>query len=132
MRTIRFSLCAFAAAACLALSGGEARSASRKSWEQGKLLYTERCVFCHGRDGSGWDLHSRVARPPVPVPNLTDPVFMKQFTDKDLFKVIKEGGTRAGKSRFMPPADRWLNDKDIENVITYVRSLIRSQPVGKK
>lgn len=132
MRLARFLLCAFAVAAYLVSAGSVARAATRESWERGKLLYTDRCIFCHGQDGSGWNLQTRVPRPPVPVPNLTDPVFMKKFTDKDLFKVIKEGGTRKGKSRFMPPAGRWLNGKDIRDVIAYVRSLVRSRPGGKR
>jgi cytochrome c len=98
---------------------------------RGKLLYTERCVFCHGDDGSGRSLQTRVARLPFPVPDLTNPEFMSRFSGKELFNVIKEGGTRAGKSRFMPPAGRWLSDDDIRDVIVYLRSLERS-PSGDK
>ena len=109
-----------------AMSGplGEAAS-SRKSWERGRIFYTERCIHCHGKNGRGWSMQSRILRPPAPVPDLTDSGYMDRFSDKDLFKVIKEGGTREGKSRFMPPAGRWLSDGDIRDVISYVRSLVR-------
>jgi len=106
-----------------------AASAPRESLERGKILYTERCVFCHGKDGRGGDMQSRIARPPVPVPDLTDSAFMRGFTEKELFRVIKEGGTREGKSRFMPPSGLWLSDEDIRDVIIYVRSLER-RPAG--
>ena len=114
----------FVVLSAMFVSPGDAAS-SRKSWERGRIFYTERCIHCHGKDGSGWSMQSRIPRPPAPVPNLADHGFMSRFSDKDLFKVIKEGGTRAGKSRFMPPAGRWLSDKDIRDVISYVRSLVR-------
>jgi len=109
----------------------EALSASsKKSWNRGKLLYVERCILCHGEEGRGWDMRAKIARPPVAVPDLTESSFMRGFTDKDLFRVIKEGGTRQGKSRFMPPAGRWLSDDEIRDVITYLRSLERSGPAA--
>ncbi len=122
-RIALFSL-VFALISAVCVSPGRAAS-SRKSWERGRIFYTERCIHCHGKSGGGWGMQSRIPRPPAPVPNLTDPGFMSRFSDKDLFKVIKEGGTREGKSRFMPAAGRWLSDKDIRDVISYVRSLVR-------
>jgi hypothetical protein len=68
----------------------------------------------------------------VPVPDLRDPAFMGRFSDRELFRVIKEGGTREGKSRFMPPSGLWLSDEDIRDVITYVRSLERRPASGQK
>ncbi|MEE9255905.1 MAG: cytochrome c [bacterium] len=121
-----------ALAALLAWSSSAAVAASREDWERGKAFYTERCIFCHGKEGKGWSLQSRIPRPPMPVPDLTDPAFMRQFPDKGLFQVIKEGGTRLGKSRFMPPAGRWLSDADIRDVIVYLRSLERRPASGKK
>lgn len=121
-----------AAAAFLCTGASPPEAASRKGWERGKAFYTERCLFCHGEEGRGWSLQSRAPRPPVPVPDLSDPGFMRRFTGQDLFKVIKEGGTRMGKSRFMPPSGRWLSDDDIRDVITYIRSLERRPAGGKK
>lgn len=119
--------------AALLLSGASpAAAAPRENLERGKVLYTERCVFCHGKDGGGWDMRAKAARPPVPVPDLTRPAFMRGFTDKELFRVVKEGGTREGKSRFMPPSGLWLSDEDIRDVIFYVRSLERRPPGARK
>ncbi len=95
-------------------------------------MYTERCILCHGQDGRGWSLQSKISRPPVPVPDLSDPEFMSRFTDRDLFKVIKEGGTRMGKSRFMPAAGNWLGDSEIRDVIAYIRIFERRPENEKK
>ncbi|MFQ5914927.1 MAG: c-type cytochrome [Nitrospinota bacterium] len=100
-----------------------AAGAAAADVERGRELFVERCVLCHGNKGKGWSLASRVARPPVPVPDLTDPVFMKGFTEDELFRVIKEGGTREGKSRFMPPVGGWLSDEEIRDLTAYVRTL---------
>ncbi len=121
------------AAGTLPAAGGQPEeAASRNSWERGKMFYTERCVLCHGQDGRGWDLTSRIARPPVPVPDLTDPSFMRGVTDRELLKIIKEGGTRLGKSRFMPPTGQWLSDDEIRDIIAYVRSLERRPASGQR
>ena len=40
--------------------------------KQGKKIYTERCVLCHGLAGEGWDWKKKAAKPPVPVPNLQE------------------------------------------------------------
>ena len=37
---------------------------------EGKKLYKEQCVLCHGKAGEGWDWDGKVAKPPVTVPNL--------------------------------------------------------------
>ncbi|MFQ5692860.1 MAG: c-type cytochrome [Nitrospinota bacterium] len=95
--------------------------------KRGRELFVERCVLCHGETGRGWDLTSRVPRPPVPVPDLTDAAFMRGFSDGELFRVIKLGGTRKGKSRFMPPVGRWLSDEEIWDLVGYVRTLARTR-----
>jgi cytochrome c551/c552 len=47
---------------------------------------------------------------------------MNPLLDDHLTKVIKQGGTAVGKSPIMPPqAD--LNDKQVRDLVTFVRSL---------
>lgn len=40
-------------------------------------------------------------------------------------KIVNEGGQAVGKSPLMPPMGGALKDDDVENVISYVRSLVR-------
>jgi mono/diheme cytochrome c family protein len=48
---------------------------------------------------------------------------MRQFSDQDLFDIVKDGGEAVGKTRFMPPAGRVLTDEEIWDVVAYLRSL---------
>lgn len=126
---LAFAWMAAAAEGASAGPPGRGVSAYQGGLERGRLLYRERCLFCHGEEGAGWNHASRASAPPVKVPDLRDPAFMGRFNRQELFKVIKEGGTREGKSRFMPPSGLWLSDEDIGDIILYVRSLER-RPSG--
>ena len=89
--------------------------------KQGKKIYTERCVLCHGLAGEGWDWKKKAAKPPVPVPNLQEVI--PERTDEYLQAVIKEGGKAVGLSAFMPALGFNLSDQEIQYLISYLRSL---------
>lgn len=90
---------------------------------RGRELYTEKCVLCHGGQGEGWDWSTKVARPPVPVPDLAQAA--PQRSDAYLFEIVKEGGEAVGRTRFMPPFGFQLSDQEIWDLVAYVRSLER-------
>ena len=81
---------------------------------KGKKVYTDKCLKCHGEKGRGdgpkaEDLEKKPA-------DYTDKAKMSKFTDADLKKVVKEG------KKPMPAYGKKLSDKDIDDVITYVRT----------
>ena len=88
--------------------------------EAGKQLYQQRCSPCHGPDGKA---NTPTAQALNPKPrDHTDGAYMNQLSNEHLSKVIKQGGTAVGKSPIMPPhAD--LNDQQIDDIATFVRSL---------
>jgi mono/diheme cytochrome c family protein len=90
------------------------------SVDTGKQLYQQRCSPCHGPDGKA---NTPTAQALNPKPrDHTDGVYMNQLSPEHLFKVIKQGGLAVGKSPIMPPqAD--LNDKQVQDIIAFVRSL---------
>lgn len=88
---------------------------------KGQELYLEKCVLCHGSQGEGWDWTKKVAKPPVPVPDLAQ--VGPERSDKFLFDVIKDGGEAVEKTRFMPPFGFQLSDQEIWDLVAYVRSL---------
>lgn len=104
--------------AAVAQSRGDARS--------GRELYVEKCTLCHGGRGEGWDWSAKVARPPVPVPDLATVV--PERSDRYLFDIVKEGGEAVGRTRFMPGFGFQLTDDEIWDLIAYMRSLVPGPP----
>jgi len=88
---------------------------------EGKKYYVTYCSGCHGETGKG-DGPAAVSLPVKPA-NHADGKIMNQLPDKFLFEIISKGGGAVGKSPFMPPWGGELNDKQIRDVIAYLRSL---------
>lgn len=87
----------------------------------GREIYQERCVLCHGSRGEGWDWEKKAARPPVPVPDLTQSVAKR--SDAFLFAVIRDGGEAVGLTRFMPAFGFNMSEQELKDVVAYLRSL---------
>jgi mono/diheme cytochrome c family protein len=80
----------------------------------GKKIYTDKCLKCHGEKGRGdgpraYDLSKKPA-------DYTDKEKMSKFTDADLRKVVKEG------KKPMPAFGKKLSDEDIAGVVAYIRT----------
>ena len=83
---------------------------------QGKKIYTDKCLKCHGEKGRGdgpraYDLSKKPA-------DYTDKEKMSKFTDADLRKVVKEG------KKPMPAFGKKLSDEDINGVVAYIRTFV--------
>ena len=89
--------------------------------KKGQEMYQEKCTLCHGAHGQGWDWSKKVERPPIPVPDLAKTA--PGHSDRFLFDIIKDGGEAVGKTRFMPPFSFLLSDKEIWDVVAYIRTL---------
>lgn len=87
----------------------------------GKEKYLTLCASCHGTSGKG---DGPVAERLSPKPrDHTDGRYMNTLTDQYLFNVIKQGGKAVGLSELMPPWGRVLNDKEVQDLVAYVRTL---------
>jgi cytochrome c oxidase cbb3-type subunit 3 len=100
---------------------GSAYAAHAGDVEQGKKLYGQFCVSCHGQSGKG-DGPAAAALNPKPRDH-TDKELMSKLSDDDMLKVIKNGGASVGKSPLMPPWGGALKDEQIKDVIAYIRTL---------
>lgn len=113
MWSLSFFLVFLLADALFAQTKGDAK--------KGQDLYIEKCVLCHGSQGEGWDWAKKVAKPPVPIPDLAQVV--PKRSDQYLFDVVKGGGEAVGKTRFMPPFEFQLSDQEVWDIVAYMRSL---------
>lgn len=89
--------------------------------KNGRELYMEKCVLCHGSQGEGWDWTKKVAKPPVSVPDLAQVVSKR--SDEFLFEILKGGGEAVGQTRFMPPFGFQLSDQEVWDLVAFMRSL---------
>jgi len=105
-----------------ALSGAESTAAtSNGDPQRGAPLYATYCSSCHGPHGDG-DGPAAAALQPRPAKH-SDKPYMQALSDEHLFKVIKLGGTAAGKSPLMAPWGGALSDQQIHDLVAFVRTL---------
>jgi cytochrome c oxidase cbb3-type subunit 3 len=88
-----------------------------KALEDGKKIYTQNCVACHGANGEG-----------VVGPNLTDEYWLHGGTIKNLFHTITEGVPEKG----MISWKKSLNPIQIQQVSSYILSIQGSKPANAK
>lgn len=79
------------------------------------------CVPCHGEGGTGNGPLARSLR--TPPKNLADHEYLRRVTDADLAKYITEGVGSVHSSPVMPSWVSVLRNRDVADVITYLRSL---------
>ena len=87
--------------------------------EQGKQLFASSCSGCHGARGQG-----------IEGPALNNPVLLSTATDSYLVDTIGKGRQGTAMQGFLQPtpARRTLNQTEIENIVTFLRTWER----GKK
>jgi mono/diheme cytochrome c family protein len=88
----------------------------------GQHVYQHYCMTCHGETGAG-DGFNAFNLDPRPR-DFSDPAFLKK-SDADVREAIRRGGAGVGLSPLMPPWGRTLNDRQIEDLILYLKSLRR-------
>lgn len=85
--------------------------------------YRTYCVQCHGlnRTGTGVNIRDMSVQPR----DHTDAKAMSGRSDDTLFKVIKEGGPSIDKSNLMPPWGDTFSDKEIKDLVLYLRTVCK-------
>lgn len=87
------------------------------SLAQGKKSYGFDCAMCHGKDGDGkGDLAEDMK---LKLVDYRDPAALKDFTDGELFYIIKNG-----KGEMTGEGDRAKSD-EIWDMVNYVRSFAK-------
>lgn len=110
---------------CLSLivlaSGVLSGTAQAQNAAEGKKLYSTYCASCHGETGKGDGIAG--ASLPVKPADHTNGAVMNQLNDTFLVNIISKGGSGAGKSSFMPAWGGALNDRQVRDIVAYIRSI---------
>jgi mono/diheme cytochrome c family protein len=90
----------------------------------GSAIYEKQCLRCHGEQGKGDGPASKLLK--TKPHDLTDKAFMGKLSDEDLFKIIAKGGEGVGKSKLMPAYEQKLKEKEIRDLVAFIRSLAKN------
>ena len=92
---------------------------------EGREVYRHYCSTCHGAEGmgDGFNAYNLDPRPR----SLADSTFQAQHSDSDLVAAIRSGGGAVGLSTGMPPWGRTLRERQIENIVDYLRTLAAAE-----
>lgn len=120
---MKFAYSTGAALLLVSLVPGLTLTQTKGDAKAGKLKYDANCVGCHGATGKG-DGPAAAALNPKPG-DMTDGKAMKALSDKYLFDIIKDGGASQKKSPIMPGSAKKLSDKEISDIVAYIRSLAK-------
>lgn len=90
---------------------------------KGYKLFSRYCAACHGHKGKGNGFNAVNLDPPPR--DMTDEkvVYMAKQKNEYLFKAISLGGKAIEKSARMPPFGKTLSEKEIWEIIAFVRTL---------
>jgi len=83
----------------------------------GKAVFTDSCVKCHGDDGKG---QTKMGQK-LGAKDYTDPKVQEALKDDVAFKSIKEGLKADDVKTLMKPAEG-LSDDDIKALVAYMRT----------
>ena len=86
--------------------------------ELGKKVYDDNCTICHGSDGKGNGTITKVFD--MEPADHTDADSMNHMSNNKIYSIISNG-TKGAK--FMPGWKDVLSEKEIEDVISYIRLL---------
>jgi mono/diheme cytochrome c family protein len=92
----------------------------------GQTLFVEQCASCHGEFGEGGPNPSRPGNIITPI---SSQGFLTTFTDDTLFNIIANGLPDRGMAAFSQNNGGPLDDRKIEQIVTYLRAWEASPPV---
>ncbi len=91
--------------------------------EDGAAIFNQVCWVCHGAGGRG-DGPSSQGLEPKPA-DFTDCKTMAKDSDDVLFKIIKSGGSSAGRSSVMPAWGDAYSETQIRALVEFIRGLCK-------
>ncbi len=96
--------------------------------KRGSRIYQQYCTPCHGQEGNGRGPRARNEALQPPPRDHTNGFYMNMQADVRFFKVIKLGGKANNLSHIMPQWQHILSDKNIFDIIAFIRTLAKDPP----
>jgi len=106
--------CFLALLACVSVSLVAADAAALQNFKK-------HCAGCHGSDGKA---QTRLGRKSG-AKDISDKAAQAKLSDADIFKTIKQGRKNAKGEEKMEPFGDELSDKEITELVAYVRTLAK-------
>lgn len=95
----------------------------------GAVVYLTHCAMCHGNGGAGdGDVAASFADHGTTVARLNDEARISALSREDLTRVIRDGGGHTGRSNLMPAWGDSLDDRQIADVVEFVKALPFNNP----
>jgi mono/diheme cytochrome c family protein len=116
---MRITIVSLLAAACFLFVA--TMTALAQNAAEGKKLYVSYCATCHGETGKGDGMAARSL--PVKPADHTNGTVMNQLSDQFLRDIISKGGSAVGKSSFMPSWGSSIDEKQVRDLVAYLRSI---------
>ncbi len=101
--------------------------------DRGLYIFQAYCVACHGENGQGdGPMAAKLYRDfGVQPTDLSKPGFHKSRTDKELAQAVRQGGVAVHKTPFMPAWGTTLTDRQVGDLVAYIREL-QSDPMDPR
>ena len=100
----------------------------------GEVIYKTGCIACHGSEGKGAPQSMTVFKRPDTFPDFTDCAGTTPEPNGNWKAVIVHGGPSRGLSQIMPAFGDLLTDKQINDVVAYMRGFCKNvhhDPLGE-
>jgi len=110
------------------LSISTSQAEAKVNANRGGRTYQQYCTPCHGQEGDGRGPRAKNEGLQPPPRNHTNGFYMNMQSDVRLFKVIKHGGKANYLSHVMPQWKHVLSDKQILDIIAFIRTLAKDPP----
>src|SRR5204862_3944905 len=109
-----------------ALLFAQAGNQSALRLDTGEHIYKSACVACHGPDGRGTPKSIAGFEPPDTFPDFTRCDQTTAEPDSSWKAIITHGGHYRGFSQIMPSFSEALSEKQIDQVIRYLRGFCKN------
>jgi mono/diheme cytochrome c family protein len=99
------------------------RSPAAEAPSRGQKVFAHYCAICHGETGRGDGFNSTNLE--VAPRDFSSSEFWQHATDERLRLAISNGGPAVGRSVLMPSWGKTLTDRQLNDVVAYLRTLGR-------